>query len=124
MVGALATGLVGHRRGAGAEVLREQLLERRHVLRLFHQRGAQRQPEPVFVGSNLVYSINVTNFGPNTAKNTVMSEILPQNVVFVSASISQGSISQSGGIVTGNFGNITAVRSGARQLQLAVKYVF
>jgi uncharacterized repeat protein (TIGR01451 family) len=68
--------------------------------------GMTAAPEPVFVGSNLVYSISVTNFGPNTAKNSVISEILPQGVVFVSASISQGSISQSGGVVTGNFGNM------------------
>src|SRR6202040_363 len=68
--------------------------------------GMGAAPEPVFVGSNLVYTITITNAGPDTAKNTVISQILPNSVVFVSAPASQGSVSQSGGIVTANVGNL------------------
>ena len=68
--------------------------------------GMVSAPEPVFVGSNLVYTITITNAGPDTAKNTVISQILPNSVVFVSATASQGSVSQSGGVVTANAGNL------------------
>jgi uncharacterized repeat protein (TIGR01451 family) len=66
--------------------------------------GMVPNPEPVFVGSNLVYSISITNLGPNVAKNVVLSQVLPPSAVFVSATISQGGISHSGGVVTGNIG--------------------
>src|SRR5207245_1813550 len=38
--------------------------------------GMTASPEPVFLGSNLVYTISLTNIGPNTAKNTVISQVL------------------------------------------------
>jgi uncharacterized repeat protein (TIGR01451 family) len=68
--------------------------------------GMRASPEPVVQGSNLVYTITVTNFGPNTAKSTVMSQVLPAGCIFVSAGASQGTISQSGGVVTANFGSL------------------
>ena len=63
-------------------------------------------PEPVFIGSNLVYSITVTNFGPGSAKNTVLSEVLDSSLVFVSATVSQGNVSYSGGVVTATLGKL------------------
>ena len=64
-------------------------------------------PDPVVIGSNLVYTLNVTNLGPNTAKGTVLTHNLPSSVVFVSASTTRGSVSQTGGVVTANLGNLT-----------------
>jgi uncharacterized repeat protein (TIGR01451 family) len=66
--------------------------------------GMVPNPEPVFVGSNLVYNISITNLGPNIAKNVILSQVLPPSAVFVSATISQGGISHSGGVITGNIG--------------------
>jgi uncharacterized repeat protein (TIGR01451 family) len=63
-------------------------------------------PEPVFVGSNLLYTITVTNAGPDVAKNAVVSQTLATGVIYVSGSASQGSVSQSGGVVTANLGNL------------------
>src|ERR1043166_3260675 len=63
-------------------------------------------PEPVFIGSNLVYSITVTNFGPGSSKNTVLSEVLDSSLVFVSATVSQGNVSYSGGVVTATLGKL------------------
>jgi len=68
--------------------------------------GMTANPEPVFVGNNLVYTISVTNAGPDLAKNVIVSQILGSGVIYVSGSASQGSVSQSGGIVTGNLGNM------------------
>ena len=70
--------------------------------------GMTPNPEPVFVGNNLVYTITVTNAGPDLAKNVVVSQSLPAGVIYVSGSASQGSVSQSGGVVTGNLGNMAA----------------
>jgi uncharacterized repeat protein (TIGR01451 family) len=68
--------------------------------------GMTATPEPVFVGSNLLYTITVTNAGPDLAKNTIVSQPLAAGVIYVSGSASQGSVSQSGGIVTANLGNL------------------
>lgn len=48
--------------------------------------GVTDAPDPVVIGSNLTYTISVTNFGPSTASNVVVSANLPNNVNFVSAS--------------------------------------
>jgi uncharacterized repeat protein (TIGR01451 family) len=70
--------------------------------------GMTANPEPVFVGNNLVYTISVTNAGPDLAKNVIVSQSLPTGVIYVSGSASQGSVSASGGVVTGNLGNMPA----------------
>ena len=59
------------------------------------------------VGSNQTYTVVVTNRGPGTAQNTVLTDILPNGAVYVSASASQGSITQSQGIVTFTLGTMT-----------------
>ncbi len=41
-------------------------------------------PDPVFPGSNLTYTIIVTNYGPSTAKGISMQDILPDKSQFVS----------------------------------------
>lgn len=63
-------------------------------------------PDPVIIGSNLTYTITVTNNGPNQAKGVVLNQSLPASVVFVSASTSQGSCLQSGGSVSCSLGNM------------------
>jgi uncharacterized repeat protein (TIGR01451 family)/uncharacterized delta-60 repeat protein len=48
--------------------------------------GVTDAPDPVVIGSNLTYTISVTNFGPSTASNVVVSANLPNTVSFISAS--------------------------------------
>jgi uncharacterized repeat protein (TIGR01451 family)/CSLREA domain-containing protein len=48
-------------------------------------------PDPAIVGNNLTYSIAVYNYGPDAAANVVVTDTLPGNVTFVSATPSSGS---------------------------------
>ena len=73
--------------------------------------GLQADPDPIVVGSNLTYTIAVTNFGPNQSVGTVVSNFLPGNVEFVSATASVGSCSLIDGVVICSFGTLT---NGAR----------
>jgi uncharacterized repeat protein (TIGR01451 family) len=57
-------------------------------------------PHPVLVGSNLLYTLQVTNHGPQAATNVILCDALPPSAVFVSASASSGTVSNSGGALT------------------------
>ena len=63
-------------------------------------------PDSVDQGAELVYTIDVRNDGPSPATGVVVTDNLPDEVTFVSASTSQGGFSQSGGVVTVNLGNL------------------
>jgi uncharacterized repeat protein (TIGR01451 family) len=47
-------------------------------------------PDPVAIGSNLTYSIGVTNNGPVQATTVTVIDVLPYGVEFVSATANQG----------------------------------
>ena len=66
-------------------------------------------PEPVDQGTNLTYTLEVTNNGPAVAQNVVVTDPLPTQVTFVSVSIpaTQGSCSQASGSVTCNLGSLS-----------------
>ena len=68
--------------------------------------GMTAAPSPVFVGSNLTYTITVTNNGPNVAHGVVMNQTLPGSFTFGSATATQGSVGFSGGIVSANLGSL------------------
>jgi uncharacterized repeat protein (TIGR01451 family) len=59
------------------------------------------------VGSNLVYTVSVTNQGPANTSATVV-DTLPLSVNFVSAFTSQGSCSNSGNVVTCLLSNLNS----------------
>ena len=50
-------------------------------------------PGPVTAGTNLTYTMTVTNNGPSTAPNVALADILPAEVKLVSATSPQGSCS-------------------------------
>jgi uncharacterized repeat protein (TIGR01451 family) len=68
--------------------------------------GITASPNPVIVASNLIYTISVTNNGPNNALNAAITDTLPAGVAFVSGSASQGSTSVSGGVFTASLGTL------------------
>ena len=47
-------------------------------------------PDPVAPGGQLTYTISVSNAGPDAAGNTVVSDDLPKDLMFGSATASSG----------------------------------
>ncbi len=65
-------------------------------------------PDPVNVASPLNYQLLVSNNGPDPATGVTVVDTIPAGVTFQAASSSQGSCSESGGIVTCVLGALTA----------------
>ena len=61
---------------------------------------------PLAIGVDFQYQIVVTNNGPNTAEDVVVSDTLPLGVVFVSATTTQGSVTESAGVVVATLGDL------------------
>jgi uncharacterized repeat protein (TIGR01451 family) len=57
-------------------------------------------------GSSVTYTVTVTNNGPSDAANVVLTDNLPGQTKFVSATTSQGTFTQSGGVVTFSLGTV------------------
>jgi uncharacterized repeat protein (TIGR01451 family) len=56
--------------------------------------------DPVGLSSNLTYSITVANHGPADATGVLLTDTLPASVSYISAVASQGTCSNSAGVVT------------------------
>ena len=65
-------------------------------------------PDPVNQGSNITYSIMISNAGPSPATGVVATDVVPANVTFVSATGSQGMCALAMGTVTCNVGTIAS----------------
>jgi uncharacterized repeat protein (TIGR01451 family) len=58
-------------------------------------------PSPnVIAGTQLTYTLSVTNNGPATATNVMVADNLPGTVLYISSSSTQGTCSEAGGQVT------------------------
>jgi uncharacterized repeat protein (TIGR01451 family) len=73
-------------------------------------------PSPATVGSNITYTLTVTNNGPSTATGVTTTDTLPGSVTFVSSSSSQGTCSGTatvtcglGSVVSGASATVTIV---------------
>src|SRR5687768_10652485 len=64
-------------------------------------------PDPVSKGAQLTYSIVVTNHGPGSAAAVQLTDSLPANVQFVSATSAAGSCTQTGSTVACNLGDLS-----------------
>ena len=62
--------------------------------------------DPGLTEQPMSWLLTIINAGPATATNVLASNTIPAGVQFVSATSSQGSCSQSGGLVTCNLGNL------------------
>ena len=63
-------------------------------------------PNPVLVGSNLVYTMTVSNAGPSSADNVIVSQSLPPGVGFVTTSNYTVAVSQVGSTLELNIGSL------------------
>ena len=75
--------------------------------------SARAAPEPVIVGSNLVYTIAITNRGPSAASGVVVSNRIPANVNFISAT---GGSTPAGGVLLVNLGPLAAGATNSAQV--------
>jgi uncharacterized repeat protein (TIGR01451 family) len=66
-------------------------------------------PDPTTVGSSLTYSITINNAGPNTASGVVVTDELPSEVSFVSATPTQGTCTGAATVIC----NIGTLANGA-----------
>ncbi|MCX6923491.1 MAG: hypothetical protein NT154_09830, partial [Verrucomicrobia bacterium] len=57
-------------------------------------------PPTVVQTTNLYYFLTLTNYGPSTASNIVVTDVLPQGMAFGSGIASPGSVSNNAGVVT------------------------
>jgi uncharacterized repeat protein (TIGR01451 family) len=58
------------------------------------------------LGTNITFSTDVMNQGPQDATGVIFTDTLPNNVTFVSANASQGSCAQANGTVSCNIGSL------------------
>ncbi len=58
------------------------------------------QANPVTVGNNIVYAIDVLNNGPDDVTDVTVTDVVPAGTTFVSATVSPGSCGLGGGVVT------------------------
>jgi uncharacterized repeat protein (TIGR01451 family) len=75
-------------------------------------------PAAVPFGTNLIYTIAVTNRGPATSA-ALFSDTLPPNVSFVSAVPTQGNCTNVAGVVTCDFGDLPVAGSAGLVLTVA-----
>ena len=75
-------------------------------------------PDPVEPGGTLSYSLTVTNAGPDTADDVTLTDTLPTEAAFVSATGCTHSGEATGGIVTCDLSDIASGGSEGRTLQV------
>ena len=75
--------------------------------------------DPVEVGTELDYTLRVTNAGPQAVTGLVVSNQLAEGVEFISVTSSQGTCSQTGGVVLCELGEMP--RGGSATIDLAVQ---
>jgi uncharacterized repeat protein (TIGR01451 family) len=63
-------------------------------------------PDPIVGGQRLTYTLTIHNTGPQDATGVVLTDTLSSGVTFASGSVSQGTFSHAGGIVTCALGTL------------------
>ncbi len=89
---------------SGADTDVETLID----LEIIKDDGLEDGVEFVYVGEDLVYTLVVTNNGPSDATGVTVSDPLPTGVTFVDHTTTQGTASESGGVVTVDLGDMAA----------------
>ena len=74
--------------------------------------------DPVFTGGTITYDLSVQNNGPSSATGVTVTDNLPANFVYVSATPSQGTCDEASSVVTCGLG--TVANGGSATVQIAV----
>jgi uncharacterized repeat protein (TIGR01451 family) len=77
-------------------------------------------PDPVSLGSNLVYTLVVTNRGPSPATAVTLADQLPAGLSVLGVSATQGSCTNTGPLVSCALGNVAPRGSAVVQLTVLV----
>ncbi len=72
--------------------------------------------DPVRVGDNVTYTLAISNAGPDSALNVVLTDSLPAGVAFVSATPTQGSCLEADGLLTCSLGDMDSGASAGVEL--------
>jgi uncharacterized repeat protein (TIGR01451 family) len=76
--------------------------------------------DPAIAGGPLTYSIIVTNDGPSTATNVVMTDVLPNGLTFTQGSSTVGNVNAAGQTVTANIGTLAPGASATITIETSV----
>ncbi|HSB09838.1 MAG TPA: HYR domain-containing protein [Blastocatellia bacterium] len=63
-------------------------------------------PDPVIAGNNITYTINFTNNGPSDAQTVTLTDAVPANTTFVSATVTTGTGWSTSAPAVGGTGNV------------------
>ena len=63
-------------------------------------------PDPIVVGNQLLYTINIMNNGPFAAPGVTLTDTLPVTVNLIAATTTQGDLNTNANPVTGNLGQL------------------
>jgi uncharacterized repeat protein (TIGR01451 family) len=79
-------------------------------------------PDPVNVASPLSYSLTVSNNGPDAATGVTLVDTLPVGVAFLSASSTQGSCAEAGGVVSCVLGDLLSGASAGINIAVSAPF--
>jgi uncharacterized repeat protein (TIGR01451 family) len=77
-------------------------------------------PDPVFAGNNITYTINFTNNGPSFASSVTVTDAVPANTTFVSASVTTGTGWSISAPAVGGTGNVVFSKASVANGETAV----
>ncbi len=75
-------------------------------------------PDPGPAGAVFTYTVRIDNNGPGAATGVMLSDTLPAGATFVGATPTQGTCTQSGGVVTCNIGAVAFLGSATVSVQV------
>src|SRR5262249_29491374 len=77
-------------------------------------------PDPVIAGNNITYTINFVNNGPGTAQTVTVTDAVPANTTFVSATVTTGTGWSTSAPAVGGTGNVVFSKASVPNAETAV----
>ncbi len=77
-------------------------------------------PDPVIAGQNITYTINFANAGPGGASNVTVTDAVPTNTTFVSATVTTGTGWSTSAPAVGGTGNVVFSKAAIGSSETAV----